>query len=208
MTLKLGLLNNLDAEVRLVPYSTITSTMKLAPINSTSSSVLGFSGIDRSSTVSGFGNTVGRLKLNTWGNDEGPTALSISGQVKFPTAAAKLDSSGYEGGPSLEFAAKLPYGFKMRIDSYVNLFDAGNRNIKADFENLISLAHQILGGLEGYCMFDTWTYSDGQAGWNASIVTGANYRLCQNVELFAGSAFGVKDSLYDYTPFLGVNVRF
>jgi len=60
-------------------------------------------------TRSGFSDVVSRLKLNIWGNDGGKTALSVSGNVKFPTASDELGNGQYEGGPSMEFAAQIPW---------------------------------------------------------------------------------------------------
>jgi hypothetical protein len=213
MNLKAGLLNNLDAEVTIVPYETVTQTWKGI-------------GLNERSTSSGFGDTTARLKLNVWGDDGKTTALSVSGVVKFPTAADNLGSGLYEGGPSIEFAARLPYGFELRVDSAVMLDQTSDWN--AAFENLLSVSHRITGNLEGFCVFDTVTYATSgnlfmiiepgphglfvgeavKSTWSAVIEPGLNYRLKENVELFALAGFGVNGAVYDYNPAVGIDVRF
>jgi Putative MetA-pathway of phenol degradation len=191
-TIKIGLLNRLDAEVTIVPYQTIT---------------LIFSPGDARRTRSGFGDVTSRLKLNIWGNDEGKTALSISGNVKYPTANHELGNGQFEGGPSIEFAAQLPDRFELRIDSAANVFEDNNDSRQASFENLLSLSHPIFGNLEGYCVFDTIVYTSGP-DWVGQVKIGLNYRLAKNIELYTGSSFGVTESAFDYQPFFGVAARF
>jgi len=198
-SIKMGLLNRLDAEVTIVPYETITET-----------GLIVFSGGGIASdriTHSGFGDITSRLKLNVWGNDDGKTALSISGIVKYPTANHEIGNGQFEGGPAIEFAAQLPDRFELRIDSAANVFQDNNDSRQASFENLLSLSHPIFGNLEGYCMFDTVAYTSGR-DWVGQVKIGLNYRLAKNIELYTGSAFGVTESAFDYQPFWGIAARF
>lgn len=197
--IKLGLLNRLDAEVALVPYETVTTGPKTHFILNTGAFV-------HRETVSGFGDIVSRLKFNVWGNDEGRTALSISGIVKFPTASHELGNGQFEGGPALEFAGQLPWGFELRVDSAVNFFE-DDHNRQASFNNLLSVSHQIIGNLEGYAMFNTFAFTTGD-DWAGSLQAGFNYRILKNVELYVGNSFGVTDTAFDYEPFVGVAARF
>jgi hypothetical protein len=196
--IKVGLLNRLDAEVILMPYQTITSTVKFGSINFRN-------------TVSGFGDVVSRLKLNLWGNDGGKTALSISGDVRYPTAkhgVGELGSGQFEGGPAVEFAAQLPWDFELRINNAVNLFEDANDDRQAAFANLISLSRRIIGNLEGYCVFSTSISTISGAEWFGAMKIGLNYRVAKNVELYLGNSFGVTDNALDYAPFLGIAARF
>jgi hypothetical protein len=198
---KVGLANSLDAEVGFVPYETITTQPHPVLIGPTGQPIF------PRQTVSGFGDVVSRLKFNVWGNDGGKTALSVSGIVKFPTADKGLGNGQFEGGPALEFAAQLPCGFELRIDSVVNLFEDDLKNRQASFNNLLSLSHQIIGNLEGYAMFDTFAFTT-DAEWVGSLKAGLNYRIAKNIELYVGNTFGVTDNAFDYQPFIGVAARF
>lgn len=198
---KLGLANRLDAEIRFVPYETITSQSKQIIVNDNGQLVF------PRTTRSGFSDVISRLKLNVWGNDEGKIALSVSGNVKFPTASDDLGNGQFEGGPSLEFAAQLPWGFELRIDGGVNFFEDDRDNRQAAVESLLSLSHQIVGHLEGYALFDTIAFTSGE-DWLGSVKAGLNYRLARNIELYLGNSFGVTDNAFDYEPFIGVGARF
>lgn len=135
--IKIGLLNRLDAEVFIEPYQTITRMLDAGAL-----------GTFRQ-TASGFGDVTSRLKFNVWGNDGGKTALSISGNATFPTADSGIGGDRYQGGPSLEFAAQLPWGFELRIDSAATIFKDDRNDVQTTFGNLISLSHAIVGNLEG-----------------------------------------------------------
>lgn len=192
--IKIGLLKNLDAEVMIEPYQTITATVDAES----------FRPFRR--TVSGFGDLSSRVKVNVWGNDSGKTALSISGNATFPTANARVGGGRYAAGPSLEFAAKLPGDFELRINSGASISEDARDDIQSTFGNLISLSHPIVGALEEYCAFSTVAFTEGD--WQGEIKVGLNYRLTSNVEIYAGSSFGVTDNAMDYQPFLGVAARF
>jgi hypothetical protein len=153
---KIGLLNNLDAELTIEPYQTITATVQAQPFR-----------LSRR-TESGFGDLSSRVKLNVWGNDGGKTALSISGNATFPTASAHLGGGGYAAGPSLEFAAHLPGEFELRINSGASIFEDNRDKIQSTFGSLISLSHAIVGPLEEYCAFNTAVFTGGQTGWAKS----------------------------------------
>ncbi|MCX6901966.1 MAG: transporter [Verrucomicrobia bacterium] len=194
MTLKAGLLKNLDAEVSIVPYETMTGTLDGAK-----------PAYHARDTQSGFGDTAARLKFNVWGNDGGSTALSVSAHAKFPTAEVPLGNGLFEAGPALEFAAQMLCGFELRVDSFVELDKTHGWN--AAFENLVSVSHPLVGKLEGFCIFDTWTFTT-SVNWQAVVVPGLNWRLKDNVELSTSVAFGLNGNGFQYMPSLGVSVRF
>lgn len=193
--IKIGLLNKLDAEVMIEPYQTVTTTVgadTFRPFRHTDS---------------GFGDVSARVKLNVWGDDRGKTALSISGNATFPTANAHLGGGRYAAGPSLEFAAQLPGDFQLRINSGASISQDVRDNTQSVFGNLISLSHPIVGPLEEYCAFSALAFSSG-GDWVGEIRVGLNYRLARNLELYAGSSFGVTDNAMDYQPFAGFAARF
>jgi hypothetical protein len=202
ITTKIGLANWLDAEVAFVPYQTITSE----PDQIVRDEVTGRPVIRRT-TRSGFSDVVSRLKLNLWGNDGGTTALSVSGNVKFPTASDDLGNGQFEGGPSVEFAAQIPWGFELRINGAANLYDDDRDNRQAAVGGLLSLSHQIVGNLQGYALFDATAFTSGD-DWIGSVRAGLNYRIAKDIELYIGNSFGVTDDAFDYEPFIGVAARF
>jgi hypothetical protein len=199
---KVGLANWLDAEVAFVPYQTITSE----PDHVFRDEVTGRAVIHRT-TRSGFSDIVSRLKLNIWGNDGGTTALSVSGNVKFPTASDDLGNGQFEGGPSVEFAAQIPWGFELRINGAANFYEDDRDNGRAAVGSLLSLSHQIVGNLQGYALFDATAFTSGD-DWIGSVRAGLNYRIAKDIELYIGNSFGVTEDAFDYEPFIGVAARF
>src|SRR5204863_6021640 len=129
---------------------------------------------------SGFGDLSARVKLNLWGNDGGKTALSVSGNATFPTANARIGSGRYAAGPSVEFAAKLPGEFELRINSGASISEDVRDEIQSTFGNLISLSHAIVVPLEEYCAFNTAVFTRG-GDWVGEIRVGLNYRLSRNL---------------------------
>ena len=77
------------------------------------------------------------------------------------------------------------------------------------FENEISLSHQIVGDLEGYCLFNTYTFTTPDRPWSGTIGAGLNYRIRTNVEFVAARMdFGVHGTPFDYNPSVGISTRF
>lgn len=198
---KVGLANRLDAEVAFVPFQTITIKPDQILIGPNGRPII------PRTTRSGFSDVVSRLKLNIWGNDGGNSALSLSGNVKFPTASDDLGNGQFEGGPSVEFAAQIPWGFELRINLAANFFEDAFNQRQASVESLMSFSHQIVGNLEGYFMFDAVAFTTDD-DWLGFVKAGLNYRIAKNIELYLGNSFGVTDNAFDYEPFIGVAARF
>src|SRR6266567_4693909 len=127
--LKAGLINSLDFELVTPGYRTITGKAR-SPDGSGGTAT-------SQNTIDGFTDLSARLKLNLWGNDTGTTALALSGGVVFPTATHDFAHDNYSGGPGLEFAAKLPYEFEMRINCISGFYEANE--LEASVQNLISI---------------------------------------------------------------------
>ena len=221
MTLKAGLLNCLDAEVVLRPYTVTTYSGTSAywgAYKDYNGAPYSYSGsTSYRYTESRFGDVTSRLKLNVWGNDGGVTALSISGDVNFPTSNPQYGFGNITGGPGLEFAANLPYGIELRVNSSANFYYSFDYPNELFFENQLSLGHRIFGPLYGYCLLDTRLYRDPDPNWmvpsgcQAQIVPGLNYRLNQHFDIFVRSGFSIEGhteaGFYDYSPSMGVNIR-
>jgi hypothetical protein len=202
MVLKAGILENLDLEVSLAPWKTITTDLRIGP------NVFDPVAFHTRMTLSGFGDTTAELKLNIWGNDGGSTALAVLGAVKFPTADEFLGNNLYEGGPALLFTANLPLQFEARINTRATFVSPPRSHLTATFENLISLLHPLTDTVDAYAAFDTFVSTQSEADWGGQVRVGLNYRPWRNVELFTGSDFAVQPRTGTYAPFLGFSVLF
>lgn len=127
--------------------------------------------------------------------------------MKFPTASDDLGDGQFEGGPSAEFAAEIPWGFELRINGAANLYEDDSDNRQAALGSLLSLSHQIVGNLQGYAMFDATAFTSGDE-WVGSVKAGLNYRIRKDIEFYVGNSFGVTENAFDYEPFIGIAARF
>src|SRR5262245_829887 len=119
MNLKIGLLNQMDAQLLLEPYTVLHERED-------------GSGVTRR----GFGDTTVRVKYNFWGNDGVRTAFAATPYVKFPTSQEGIGNRGVEGGLVLPLAIGLPravdLGLTTRFDA---VRDEGQSGYHVEFIN-------------------------------------------------------------------------
>jgi hypothetical protein len=197
--IKVGLLNNLDFEMDIVPYDIYTDEEHSG-------------GVERGIRRTGLEDLQTRVKWNLWGNDGGMTSLAVGALLESPTGTGSVDREKFEGGFLVDFQAHLPAAFELRIHANalsIEDYDSNN-NLKREysFQNELSVSHQIFGALEGYVLYNTYTYTTPDRDFDGTVGVGLNYRIEKNLELFAGVGFGVDGGAYDYDPFFGVSARF
>lgn len=192
MILKVGLLNQLDAQLVLEPYLIVDERV----------------GTNRLS-LRGFGDMTLRLKYNFWGNDDGRTAFAVTPYVRFPTSKEGLGKGSVEGGLILPLSVDLPedfwLGLTTRFDAVRDWADDGYH---AEFINTIALGHDVFGNLFGYVEFFSAVSTERDASWVGTFDTGLIYSLTDNIQLNAGVNMGVTRSAYDWTGFAGMTWRF
>lgn len=201
--LKVGLLNNVDAELLITPWTIYTDKYN--------SHFFLFH--DQEYQHHGVGDLESRIRWNLWGNDGGPTALAVGGLAYWPTGTGSIDNEQFEGGGFVDFQAHLPADFDLRIhNNFISIVDYENntptRAREYSFQNTISLIHPIVGNLNGYVMFNTYTYTTTGRDWDGFANVGLTYRFRENLELYGGVDFGVHGPTADYSPFVGISARF
>jgi len=192
INLKVGLTHRMDLQLVLDTYNNVRVRSG------------GFS-----ETLRGYGDTTLRLKYNFWGNDGGDTAFAAMPYVKFPTSQDDLGNDHVEGGLILPLAVSLPKDFNLGLMTVVSaLRDSDDRGHHAEFENTITVGHQIVGPLNGYVEFYSSVGTESGSDWIGTVDVGLTYALTDNVQFDAGVNFGVTRSAPDYNPFLGISWRF
>jgi hypothetical protein len=192
MNLKIGLLNQLDAQLVLEPYNLIYER-------------------DGGSRVMrrGFGDTTFRLKHNFWGNDGGRTAFAATPYVKFPTSQDGIGNSGVEGGIVLplqmELASDFYLGWTTRFDAMRNEREPGYH---AEFVNSVEFGHDLYGNLSGYLEFFSIVSTERNAHWIGAFNPGLIYELTMNVQFVVGLNIGVTRSADDWAAFAGMTWRY
>ena len=192
--LKAGLLDNVDLQLIFDNYQHARTDDHLT---------------GKSTTQTGVGDLTARLKVNLWGDDGGKTAFGLLPFLKFPTSSDGLGNSAIEGGIIFPLAVKLPHDFELGLETGVScLNDGGDGNYHADFINSITLDHAIIGKLSGYVEFFSDHSSEPGSRWVATVDTGLEFLVTDNVQLDCGCNFGVTRAADAFNPFAGLTVRF
>jgi len=194
VNLKLGLMNDLDAQI-------ILETYNRARVKD-----------ERSGAVtkqSGFGDVTLRLKKNFWGNDGGKTAFGVMPFLKLPTNQDGFGNNAVEGGLILPFAVELPAGWDMgTMMEFDFLQDADGSGSHVDFVNTATFGHKLIGALDGYVEFFSAVSTEPESHWVGTVDVGITYALTADLRLDAGVNIGVSRTADDLNPFVGVSYRF
>ena len=192
MILKVGLLNQLDAQLVLEPYQVVEQRIGSQRV-----------------TSRGFGDTTLRLKYNFWGNDSGRAAFAATPYVKFPTSAQGLGNNSIEGGLVLSLSVDLPDDFWLGMTTRFDVVrDEREDGYHPEFANSISLGAPLFAEAFGYMEFFSLVSTERDAKWVGTFNTGFIYALSANIQLNAGVNLGLTRSADDWTPFVGMAWRF
>ena len=192
MILRVGLLNQLEAQLVLEPHVVVRERF----------------GTNRV-TLRGFGDTTLRFKYNFWGNDSGRTAFSATPYVRFPTSREGLGKNSVEGGLILPLSVDLPEDFWLGLTTRFDaLRDWAGDGYHAEFINSIAVGHDLFGDVFGYLEFFSAVSTERDTSWVGTFNPGLIFWLTDNVQLNTGVNIGVTRSAYDWTAFGGMAWRF
>lgn len=193
VTFKLGVLNNVDAQLAVVPHINVrTEDGNMGEVTH----------------QSGFGDLTARAKVNLWGNDAGRTALAITPFIRFPTSEENLGTYAVEGGLIVPIAIELPHGFWLGFaPEFGWLRDEDGAGYHLDVSSRNYLWHELVGPLSGYVEFDPQADTENPEEWSGVLGIGLSYRATPNLQLDAGLMFGVTRAAPDVNVFLGTSYR-
>jgi len=192
MNLKVGLFNNLDAQVVFSPYRWLRTE----------------DAAGHRVAQSGFGDVIPRLKLNLVGNDGGPFALALMPLVKLPTNQDHLGNRSVEGGVKAPFAFDVPeWDIAAQTEVEVIRDEAGS-GYHPEWINSVSVGRTLVGKLSYYVEFFTNVSAEAHSDWVGTFDTWFTYQLNKDLRLDAGVYIGVTRAAEDWHPFAGMTVRF
>lgn len=202
-TLKLGLSNNVDAELQFTPFEALRSWPAAG------SSAGGASGASGTTALSGLGDTYARLKINVLGNDRGALAVALLPYLKLPTARAGLGNDALEAGVILPVSWSAPAGFTViampEADYLKNAVGSGHHGV-VDF--LVNVSH----GLSTRWSFYTEAYaSHSFAGGAAPVYTldeALTYAITPNLQFDLGGNFSLNAVALRVQLYTGLSERF
>ena len=192
MNLKVGLFNNLDAQLVLSPYRWLHIE------DTTTHTVV---------RKSGFGDVTPRLKLNLVGNDGGAFALALMPFVKLPTSQDHLGNRSVEGGLKVPYSLDVP-DWDVAAQTEIDIIHSAGSSYHPEFINSLSIGRSVLGKLSYYVEFFTNVSAEAHSDWVGTFDTWLSYELNENLRLDAGVYLGVTRAAEDWHPFAGMSVRF
>jgi hypothetical protein len=194
LLIKVGLLNTLDLQLGIDPYSRVIETDK--------------EGSDRTA-FEGFGDTVLRAKLNLWGNDSGSTASAVMPFITFPTGGDGLGSDVIEGGIILplgiDLGDALALGLMAEFDA---IHDDEDDRYTIDWVHTVTLGFPIAGDLAGYIEYAGFANLNDAEEYRGYADTGLSYALTPNTQLDAGVRVGLTKASEDLGLFVGLSWRY
>jgi hypothetical protein len=192
MILRVGLLNQFEAQLVLEPYHAVRERVGTSRV-----------------TLRGFGDTTLRLKYNFWGNDHGRTAFAATPYVRFPTSSEGLGNNSLEAGLIFPLSVDLPEDFWLGLTTRFDaLRDRAGRGYEMEFANSIAVGHDLFGNLFGYVELFSAVSTERDTSWVGTFNTGLIYSLTDNFQLNAGGNVGITRSADDWSSFFGMAWRF
>lgn len=194
MLLKLGLLNNVDIQVGIDPYTHARTKDRAT---------------GTTETLEGFGDTVVRLKVNLWGNDEGETALGVMPYVKFPTADDEFSNGEVEWGIIVPLAVALPGEFSLGLMAEFDVIRSGaDDRYVVDFVHSATISHALAGDLGGYVEYAGFMSLNAEEDYRGYLDLGLTYAMSDDVQFDAGVRVGLTRAAEDVGVFAGVSLRY
>jgi hypothetical protein len=162
---------------------------------------------------SGIGGLEVRGKVNLWGNDtfdKTGSALALLPFVAFPTDRRNGISPEFaEGGLIVPLSLKLPDKFELATNVGVvwTRADAAD-DYHAEYLASASLSYEWTEKVGTYYEV-AGRFNTGDPRGDAVVLgTGITYQVSKNVQLDAGTNFGVTSAADRFNPFVGIAVRF
>jgi hypothetical protein len=193
LLLKAGVLDDLDLELGLEPYTQVEVKDR---------------NTGEDETISGFGDTILRAKWNLWGNDEGKTACALLPFVKFPTAHHDLGNGEFEGGLATPLDIELPGDFLLGLMPEIDVArNPDDDRYYADFYHAASLAHDLVGGLGASIGLAGFVDLSGEQPYRAYFDVDLTFAVTSDLQLDCGVMVGLTKAADDIGLFLGISVR-
>lgn len=194
---KIGLLNNVEVQLGLDPYTYARSTDGVSgPVQH----------------AEGFGDTVVRVKVNLWGNDpvEGQaTAFALMPFVKIPTADRSLGNGHVEGGIILPLAVALAEGWSLGAMAEIDLGRSERDHRPAvDFVHTLTIGHDLTEEIGAYIEYAGFTSLTQDEPYRAYFDAGLTFGLTPDLQVDLGVRAGLTEASEDLGLFVGISLRY
>lgn len=192
LTLKLGLLNNVDLQAAIVPFSETRERLDGR----------------RSTTSTSFEDITPRLKINLFGNDSGDVAMGLIPYVTLPTKHREDGQETVGGGAALPVSFSIgDWDFGIQTAWSLQRIK-GSRVAHGEFENSLTTSHALFGKLSAAAEFYSSVSTESGAGWIGTVNTWLTLEVTENLMLDAGVFIGITRAAEDFHPWIGMTVRY
>ena len=193
--LKIGLTSNIDVQINLAPFMTLSVEDKIAGTN------------DR---WSGQGDLFLRSKIALWGNDGGKSAFALVPWLKAATAANGLGNGATEGGLIAALQVSLPGDASLLFNSEVDwLKDATAGGYHGNYINAVGVTVPVVKDVSFSA--ELWTQvTDDPDGTvrQVSFDTALAWQVQPNLQFDVGANFGLNTATPQLQLYAGVARRF
>ncbi len=194
MLLKLGVLDNMDLQLGIAPYTRTHQTDEAT---------------GATTTAQGFGDLTLRAKINLWGNDGGVTAFAIMPFVKLPTAHEALGNGRVEGGVILPLAVQLPHGLSLCFMPEFDAVTTGDGEpYRVDWVHTATLGFPIAGEVGGYVEYAGFADLSHTEPYRRYFNAGVTYAPTPNIQVDGGVRIGLTTAADDWGLFVGISHRY
>lgn len=191
INLKVGLLNNIDAQFICDSY--IDESTKQGGLRQ---------------SASGFSDITARVKVNLWGNDGGATALALMPFVKIPTATA-VASDEWQGGIILPFAMELAAGVGLGLMAEVDfVHDEASGSYATEWVHTATVGIDLTERLGAFVEFIGVAGTAQTHHYQAGCNVGLTFGVTRDIQADAGVRIGLNRAAEDFGVFTGLSVRF
>jgi hypothetical protein len=157
----------------------------------------------------GFGDAQIRLKRNLWGNDGGTTALAVMPFIKLPTANGDLGNGEPEFGLIVPLAIEGLSGWNFGLQTELDLtLDADGSGYHTAFLNSTTASHGITENTGAFIELVSILSTDSGVHSEAYFNFGGTWSPSGTFQLDGGFRIGLTDASTDFTPFLGMSVKY
>ena len=196
--LKVGLLNNVDLQVVVQPYSR---------------SRVRFNSSNQTLQTEGFGAIVTRLKVNLYGNDTferpGDSALAVMPYISVPTVRDGVGSNFLEGGLIVPFTINLSDKFSLALMTQFDIIkNAESDGHHLEYINTASLGYTVTDRLSSFFEIATRFGNESRFGGVITFDTGLSYDLGEDLQVDAGINVGLTPAADNIRTFVGLSKRF
>lgn len=156
----------------------------------------------------GFGDLQVRLKRNLWGNDEGSTSMAVMPFIQLPTSSGDLGSDKVEGGFIVPFAFDGPAGWSCAVMGELDLEANENRDYHLVGLTSATASHSVTEKTAVFLELVSVLSAESGSDWEAYFNTGITWLVTPTWQLDGGIRIGLTDVSADYSPFLGMSIKF